>query len=442
NELDQKEYECTDLQDELLRIKQENAASSDMTPDSRASGADSQHARSDVVQKTYDSQLQILGWARDFWSSVVRSLADTSIKAIGMNPSIQDKDILLQARDLLQAINYINDEVNLALKRVDTERKSFDREAIEDSMHNSSRRANISDTLASILRDLNSSYVSGLRDNVCKGVTTMVFALSRGSKDGSLAHGRSANGDAANVSPTSNGSGSSRSTKGDPELTAEQKRLIRHHYGKKCEEKIAAVKSKFEEEISRTKDEYSRKLSQLKRRYDALVYESEYRRECLMIETNLANSLRFQRNVLRKLIGGYEGISLIIDSKFSLDRSGGGSSAEGDRYNSRPRRLWRRVLWAVRLKNSLFGLLAMVQRASELKRKGEMTIMQANEDYRPRDDRDYAQQQQWQQRQQQKPLLLQHAVQYNGIKSTPITPSRLRYRASDLRSSIGSSNEL
>ncbi|KAJ2236920.1 hypothetical protein IWW45_001377 [Coemansia sp. RSA 485] len=440
NELDQKKYECTDLRDELLRTKQENAASNDLALNTnKANGSDSQqHAmRVAVLQKTYDSQLQILNWARDFWSDTVRSFADTSINVINKHPNMQDKNVMLQARDLLQAINHIDEEVNLALKRVDTERKSFD-QAAKDSAHISSRRSNISDTLASILRDLNSSYVTNLRDSVYSGVATVISALSNGSRDNNhYAHGQGANGDATNVSPNSNGSGSSKSTKSDPELTAEQKRLIRQHYGKKCEEKIAAIKVKHEEEIRRTNDEFARKLTQLKTRYDALAYESEYRRECLMIETNLANSLRYQRNVLKQLIGGYEGVSMIIEDNFSGDWSHEDYSIESDRQYSRPRKLWRRVLWTVRLKNSLFGLLAMVDSASELKRKGEAAIRQANGEYRPRNDQEYALQQQWQQ--QQKPL--QHAVQYNGIKTAPITPSRLRYRTSDLRSSIGSSNE-
>ncbi|KAJ2856672.1 hypothetical protein J3B02_001473 [Coemansia erecta] len=452
NELDLKEYECADLHDEILRIKQEHVATNDIALGSKINGVGGQNARTAMIEKTYDSQLQILSWARDFWSGVVRTLADTSIKAIGMSPSIQDKDILLQARDLLQAISHIDDEVNLALKRVDTERKSFDHQAAADDhlARNASGNTNISDTLASILRDLNSSYVTDLRDSVCNGVATMVSVLSSSSssrsRGNSLVRNQGANGDAYNISPNSDGSGSSRSTKTDPELTAEQKRLIRQHYGKKCEEKISAVKAKHEEDIGRIKDECARKLAQLKKRYDALAYESEYRRECLMIETNLANSLRYQRNMLKQLIGGYKGISSIIESKFGSTWSRGDSSIEGDRDNSRPRRLWRRVLWAVRLKNRLFGLAAMVQSASELKRRGEYAIRQANEDYQLQGDYEYIQkqqqQQQWQQlqqRQQQKPL--QHVAQYNGIKTAPITPSRLRYRTSDLRSSIGSSNE-
>ncbi|KAJ2349726.1 hypothetical protein GGH91_000624, partial [Coemansia sp. RSA 2671] len=284
------------------------------------------------------------------------------------------------AKALEDAVAELESDVEAAVRKA---------QALHESVRTEPGKANRADFLGSlnlIAQDLGRHFAGSWRDNV----RCCIVALASGVSAGALQP-------PAGGSPLSSSSGGSA---GFPRISDEQKAMIRKHYAQR-EEKLAArllAEGRGREEAVRI--EFMREKS-------VLVSECRYLRAKIQIGADRQRSVEYQNTVFLQLFGGHDGLLRVID-RLPVRREQTGC-----------RLACRRVLFAVRLKNRLAESLARTREADAIK----------NRALKCRD-------QNGRQVGGKKALEVQQIV---GLRTAPITPSRLRNRSSELRSSSGSS---
>ncbi|KAJ2023679.1 hypothetical protein IWW57_004029, partial [Coemansia sp. S610] len=284
------------------------------------------------------------------------------------------------AKALEDAVAELESDVEAAVRKA---------QALHESVRTEPGKANRADFLGSlnlIAQDLGRHFAGSWRDNV----RCCIVALASGVSAGALQP-------PAGGSPLSSSSGGSA---GFPRISDEQKAMIRKHYAQR-EEKLAArllAEGRGREEAVRV--EFMREKS-------VLVSECRYLRAKIQIGADRQRSVEYQNTVFLQLFGGHDGLLRVID-RLPVRREQTGC-----------RLACRRVLFAVRLKNRLAESLARTREADAIK----------NRALKCRD-------QNGRQVGGKKALEVQQIV---GLRTAPITPSRLRNRSSELRSSSGSS---
>ncbi|KAJ1724899.1 hypothetical protein LPJ53_000897 [Coemansia erecta] len=353
-----------------------------------------------------NSQLKIHDWAREIWGDVVRVFVEDSIQLVSATPDGSDDEIRSLVANLSRDTDKLDNRIRHALEQTDMVHNES-RVDSDDSFEVLPAQRSISERLNGIVQELKGASTTRLCESIYSGIST-IASLVLTPRPGDYQHGLGG----------ADGAGLLRTLNGHRDLDQAQHVLA------------SQAISKDIQELERRVDDYKGRLAASKLRRDALDYENQYRKARLTIEYDRTKALTNQVDTLMNLIGGAKGLSDKIDERIEEKRLRRESEPFYDE-DSRPRRLWRRARWVVRMIRVLDHLAKERKDAYALKAKGMKLTQELNPQLnRQRDDH-------YQQRQPQYRLM----PQYNGMKTVPITPSRLRNCASDMISSNGSSPE-
>ncbi|KAJ2324906.1 hypothetical protein GGH92_010572, partial [Coemansia sp. RSA 2673] len=285
-------------------------------------------------------------------------------------------------------------------------------------------RANFVESLSQIAQELSRDFAGSWRDNVRSCIVAMASCVSAGTLN---LPGNGQVGDSPTTSTSSGGSATF------PRISDEQKAMIREHYGSREDKMKREFRAQLQAESAESKAREDAVRMEFMREKSVLVAESKYLRAKIQIEADRHKSVGYQNTVLMQLFGGHDGLMRLID-QLVVRRDPNQTVV-----HSRCRQMCRRVLFAVRLKNRLTEILTQKRNADAIKDRA----------LRSRDQRSSTKQQPMASSRGQPPASKrgyepQYAQHYQsqqvvGFRSTPITPSRLRNRSSELRSSSGSS---
>ncbi|KAJ2714011.1 hypothetical protein H4R19_001954 [Coemansia spiralis] len=355
------------------------------------SDAELDHASEDALCQAYEAQIEIAGWAARTWGAVVRAIAAPGAGAATAASA--------QGEALCRAADELDTGVDRATRRV-------------NELHAAGSRGDeLTEALGQVAKDLSRDFAGSWRDRVRASIVALATAASAPPTPPTTTSGPS--------------SPSSTETAGHPRLTREQKTEIRAHYNRR-EQKI---RRDFRELLNTTENESREQLAaahkktdELERTRQALVYEARYMRRRMNIEANRVHFAVYQKRCLLDLMGGQEGVFRRIDE---MDRP---------RPRDLARQRWRRVLLAVRMKNRLQEMVKHTKEASAIKTHALQLMGKKAPAPEPRAVVAAAPQ-------ERAPILgvRFQAHQGIGLRTVPITPSRLRNRSSDVASSPGSS---
>ncbi|KAJ2613309.1 hypothetical protein H4S08_002282 [Coemansia sp. RSA 1365] len=398
----------------------------------RKEAAESWRGREIELCQTHKSQIEILTWAVHTWGSILRAVATES--------GVSGADSLSKGKALRQAVEELDTEVDRAVEKTNDIQKKL---SSATSTNPASTRATLASSLNRIVQSINERFTSAWRDNVCQLVVSLTT--------GRVEQPPSANGKSTRGSPS--GSASSSNSSSFPRITDEQKALIREHYG----HREANIKQRMRDQLLAERNECKAReeaaIAEHKREKQALIAESRYLRGRMNIEANKLKFVYYQKKCLLQLLGGQVGVFRRIDE---MARQKADPKA---RARELVKARWRLVLLAVRMKNRLIEMAHMAGEINAIKTKAlsrmslrgrqqhqllptENPKLQNQSSYRgPPPQLDAAQENDDRTRANMFYNNLRFQPhQLIGLKSVPITPSRLRNRASDIDgSSTGSS---
>ncbi|KAJ2787943.1 hypothetical protein GGI15_000282 [Coemansia interrupta] len=358
-----------------------------------------------------NSQLKIYNWACQIWEDVVRTFVKDSIQLVNATPDGSGDEIRTLVTSLSQDTNELDYIIKHALEKTKRVR-SVSRPDSDDSFEALPAQRSVSGRLDGIFQELKGASTTRLCESICSGISR-IASMILAARPGDYQYGLDGR----------DGTGLLRSVNGHHELDPAQQALIRQDYTNEIQE------------LKRSVDDYKQRLAIARRKNDALDYESQYRKERLTIEHNRTRALTSQVGTLMNFIGGPKGLSDLIDKRVEQKRLSRASEPFYEEDN-RPRRLWRRALWVVRMIRVLQSLEKERKDAYALKEKGVKLTRELNPQLNGHPGDHYHQRQP-----QQRQLQYQRVPQYSGMRAVPITPSRLRNCASDMISSNGSSPE-
>ncbi|KAJ1851182.1 hypothetical protein LPJ73_003119, partial [Coemansia sp. RSA 2703] len=369
----------------------------------------------ETVLRNSDSQLEIHNWAREIWGDMVRTFVKDTMQLVRATPGGSSDEIRSLVTKLNQDTDKLDYKIENALEQADMARNES-RVDSDDSFEVSPAQTSVSQRLDGIIRDLKSTSTTRLCESISSGITRF-FSVLLTPRSGDYQYGLD----------SANSAGLLKLLDGGHELDSTQQAPFRQ------------VPSKDIQELERRVGDYKHRLTVSKLRSDALDYENRYRRARLTIEYNRTRALSCQVGTLINLVGGYEELTKLIDYRVEQKRLSIEYQSLEDE-DSRPRKLWRRARWVIRMIRNLRSLAEQREEAVALKVKGVQLTQELKKlqlKGRPNDQYQQQHQQQPQQRQPQ----YQPVPYYNGVKTAPITPSRLRNCTSDMVSSNGSSPE-
>ncbi|KAJ2669507.1 hypothetical protein IWW42_004550 [Coemansia sp. RSA 1085] len=390
-----------------------------------------------ALRQGYATQLKVFSWASRMWSSVVRAIATHYMRDAPKNDA---SEAAQHCQTLSRAMDDLETHVEDAAQKADA--------ALQDALQGKHSRSEMVEILAQIFKELELEFTGSWRDSVQNCIVSLASRAA-----GSF------NGLANKLSPPSSAATSSVSASStDPPLSAKKKQQIRERYEKR-EQKIV---QKFAAEVRQYRDKCERiegELLDANERCKSLVSESHYLRLRMSSETDRVNFIYFQKSLFLRLIGGSQGMLQLVDAKPEVD------SRPEFMYRERIRRRWRLVLLAVHMKNRMHEMVLKSKKANSIKEKALVRMRSKNSKSqsvaskfkaKPAASKQYPDPPMQTQQQQFMPALEpehgrqmpRNGVFYNyrfqpqqfiGLKSTPLTPSRLRNRVSDIASSNGSS---
>ncbi|KAJ2480842.1 hypothetical protein IWW56_002152 [Coemansia sp. RSA 2131] len=364
------------------------------------------NAREFALRQTYESQIKVFRWAARMWSSVVRTIASHYMRD---QPKSGTTRAAGRCDSLCRSIDELEAQVDAAAKQA---------AALQDGLDGTRSRNEFVEMLALIVKGLELEFTSAWRDKVRSCIITL--ASSTG---------------VTTSSPS--GSSSSSASTGEPRLTATQKQLIREKYAKR----ESKIRDKFTESLRLQREAGERRVAEAESRFAPLVSECRYLRMRMAGAAERVRFVEYQKRVLMQVVGGQDGVFRLVDAMPESE-----SNAQLLR-RERVRRRWRLVLLAVHMKNQLVDMVAHTQRASGIKMK-ELVRMNSKNGQKTQPNVQRAVDVPPVASTGENGKLLGRGVFYNyrfqphqfiGLKSTPITPSRLRNRTSDIASSNGSS---
>ncbi|KAJ2146866.1 hypothetical protein IW136_000384 [Coemansia sp. RSA 678] len=363
------------------------------------------NAREFALRQTYESQIKVFRWAARMWSSVVRTIASHYMRDQPKSGTSRAS----RCDSLCRSIDELEAQVDAAAKQA---------AALQDGLDGTRSRNEFVEMLALIVKGLELKFTSAWRDKVRTCIITL--ASSTG----------------VTTSSPSNSSSSSAST-GEPRLTATQKQLIREKYAKR----ESKIRDKFTESLRLQREAGERRVAEAESRLAPLVSECRYLRMRMAGAAERVRFVEYQKRVLMQVVGGQDGVFRLVDAMPESE-----SNAQLLR-RERVRRRWRLVLLAVHMKNQLVDMVAHTQRASGIKMK-ELVRMNSKNGQKSQPNIQRAVEVPPVVSTGENGKMLGRGVfnnyrfqphQFIGLKSTPITPSRLRNRTSDIASSNGSS---
>ncbi|KAJ2459913.1 hypothetical protein GGF42_001170 [Coemansia sp. RSA 2424] len=386
-----------------------------------------------MLRQACGSQLDMYRWALKVWADIARGLVASSTRDNSANNSGAKAE---KTKTLQNAVGELESEVEAAV------RKAHElHERLQSTPSGSkTNRANFVESLSQIAQDLSRDFAGSWRDNVRSCIVAIVSCVSAGTLQYTATPGPE--GSSPTTSTTSSGSGSATF----PRVSDEQKSMIREHIARREEKLKRDLQAKLRAEAAESKAREDAARVEFMQEKSLHVAECKYLRAKIQIEADRLKSIGYQNTVLMQLLGGHEGMVRHIDQLVGRRDSRAGEAA----VHSRCRHMCRRVLFAVRLKNRLTEILAKKRQADAIKDRAlksrgmrpsgkQQTSAAASLQQQPpaANKRSHEAQPQYAQHQHHH----QHyqPQQLIGLRSTPITPSRLRNRSSELRSSSSSS---
>ncbi|PIA17412.1 hypothetical protein COEREDRAFT_86045 [Coemansia reversa NRRL 1564] len=385
--------------------------------------------------QTHKAQIEILTCAVQTWGSILR--------AVATEPGVSDPDSLpvtSKGRALRQAVDELDTEVDRAVEKTNDIQKKLSSATSTDSAPS---RATLASSLNRIVQSINEHFTASW----CGNVRQLIVALTTDRVE----QPPSANGKSSRGSPSNSASSSNSSS--FPRITDEQKALIREHYG----HREANIKQRMRDQLLAERNECKAReeaaIAKHKREKQALIAESCYLRGRMNIEANKLKFVYYQKKCLLQLLGGQVGVFCKIDE---MARQ---KADPKTRARELVKARWRLVLLAVRMKNRLVEMAHMASEVNAIKTKAlsrmslrggqqhqllptENPKLQNQSSYRsPTPPLDTAQEND----DRTRAIKFYNNLRFQphqliGLKSVPITPSRLRNHASDIGgSSTGSS---
>ncbi|KAJ2484333.1 hypothetical protein EV174_002525, partial [Coemansia sp. RSA 2320] len=409
-----------------------------------------------LLRQTFGSQLEIYRWALKVWGDIVRSIAaqsNTPHRAALSDSADSAAVVGSKRKALQQAVAELESEVEAAVHRAHSLHETLlhpprrhptppSGSKEDEERPSKTNRAYFVESLSQIAQDLGRDFAGSWRDNVRGCIVAVSSCLSSASAT-LLGQHQPSSSPVLVDSPTSTNSSANSPT--FPRISDEQKAMIREHYAKREDKLKRELRAQIQAECAQSKAREDAAKSVFKQERRTLVAECKYLRGRIQIEVDRLASVDYQKNVFLQLLGGQEGVLRRIGVLVYGSQSHSYSVSADDGY-CRTRRLWRRVLLAVRLKNRLTEILDKRRAVDAIKSNAIRSLDSSRNPRAPMprgppppptapstNKRLYECQPQYVHHHHYQPQ------QFIGLRSTPITPSRLRNRSSELRSSTGSS---
>ncbi|KAJ1993500.1 hypothetical protein GGI25_002754 [Coemansia spiralis] len=418
-----------------------------------------------VLRQTYEAQLKVYSWANKLWSDTIHAFVAQAVRdaestapaiAVSDNSNTEQQPIVsattfkASGEALLHATENLDTEVGKALRRAASLQEALHCVGAADNGQNTTKRANFVEALNKIIQGLNRDFAGPWRDNIRNCMATIAIGAASVAKRIHIVSGGLVIGD----SPTALSSGSSSS--GFPRITDEQKAMIREHYRKREAEIKRTYLGKLQIEREDGKAREDKIKADFQKEKYLLIAESKYLRGRVQIEADRVMFMKHQKKALLKMVGGQDALlrrvdMLVHQRQIKMQSSGG----MGEERREHIRNLWKRVLLAVRFTNVMYEIRNRTIAVNEIKTNAMKLMSPRQLDSATNK---YQQQQQQQYEQRDLPPPKSSGYEYNGsvasnyakyqynkqqnyagLKAAPSTPSKLRNRSSDLRSSTGSS---
>ncbi|KAJ2743965.1 hypothetical protein GGI20_003346 [Coemansia sp. BCRC 34301] len=375
-----------------------------------------------LLRQACGSQLDMYRWALKVWADVARGIVAQSTRDSANDSSGAKAE---KTRTLQNAVGELESQVEAAVGKTHA---LHERQQSTPS-GGKTNRANFVESLSQIAQDLTRHFAGSWRDNVRSCIVAIASSVSAGTLQYTTTAGHVGLSPTTSTTTSSSGSGSPTF----PRVSEEQKSMIREHIARREEKLKRDLHAKLRAEAAESRAREDAARAEFVQEKSLHVAECKYLRAKIQIEADRLKSVGYQNNVLMQLLGGHEGMMRHIDQLVGRRDPRSGSSGAMPVGHSRCRQMCRRVLFAVRLKNRLAEILAKTRQADAIKdralrSRGMRPAVKHQSSSAPPP---LSQQHQYAQHYQPQQLV--------GLRSTPITPSRLRNRSSELRSSSGSS---
>ncbi|KAJ1947512.1 hypothetical protein EC988_005412 [Linderina pennispora] len=396
--------------------------------------AESWHNKEFIVRQALETQIKAVRWENSVWKDLIRGMMARSMSNMPPPPLHQHNSTPLQGpngnsiegnmRLVTEAFDDVDHEVERAIERTMLLQDSMLAGPAVNGRGDTSRyHADFLDALNKVLRGLEISISRKWRENVCGCVESVVTASYRALASASGMTGGSVSGGSMRQRrgghSASSSSGGSSST-GNPLITAEQKALIREKNARMMDELKRKYQQLLEEERAMSQRDVERLKEAAKDDKRMLTNECRYLRGRIQCMASNFTLVLYQKEVLVQLIGGHAGMFERIDELLLANRGSMSPGMGGGEPRKQAARRWRRVMLVLRFRNRLQSLLSDRRRVDEIKtnalRANAATCAEPAGPSQPQ----YV------------------GYQVNGHRTTPITPSKLRNRGSDLHSSMDS----
>ncbi|KAJ2908580.1 hypothetical protein GGI21_002742 [Coemansia aciculifera] len=383
-----------------------------------------------LLRQACGSQLDMYRWALKVWADIARGIVANRADSENGNGNGNGE----KKKALHNAVAELESHVEAAVRETNALHERQQASAAQPSSGGKTNRANFVESLSQIAQDLSRDFAGSWRDNVRSCIVAIASCVS----SGTLRY-TTTSAEASPISATSSSSSSSAAVAAAaavasfPRVSEEQKAMIREHIARREDKLKRDLKAKLQAEAAESRAREDAARSEFAQEKSLHVAECKYLRAKIQIEADRLKSVGYQNTVLMQLLGGHEGMMRHIDQLVCRKKE-----FVSGVQQSRCRVMCRRVLFAVRLKNRLAEILEKKQQADAIKDRALRSrglrppplASVGNKQQASSKKRSYEPQPQYNQHQQN---------QFIGLRSTPITPSRLRNRSSELRSSSGSS---
>ncbi|KAJ1950563.1 hypothetical protein FBU59_000617, partial [Linderina macrospora] len=253
---------------ERERLRQEWTAAA------RQEEAESWHNKEFIVRQTLETQIKAVRWENSVWKDLIRSMMTRPIRNLpSQHPSSTSglagsggTSVEESNRLVTEAFDDVDHEVERAIERTMILQDNMLAGPVATGHGDVSRsHASFINALNKVLRGLEISISRKWRENVCNCVESVVTASYQALVAVSGVSGESGSGSSSKRShrgrhsASSSGSGSSNST-GNPQITDEQKALIREHHARKMED----LKHQFQQKIDDDRAVFQNEVEHLK----------------------------------------------------------------------------------------------------------------------------------------------------------------------------------
>ncbi|KAJ1892599.1 hypothetical protein LPJ66_006252, partial [Kickxella alabastrina] len=257
-------YSCEAVPDQRLSVggSQDSRADADLqllrqkwVSEAQRNAAEEWCSMESALRESYDSQMEILEWARDLWIDTVISIMDLAEKHINGQSAGCSEDFRSATEGLRIAVDELDVEVRYAMEQVESVQNGLGASINGGSngpVGGRFNRAKVRDDLNNIKRGLNGHFNDTWRTNLRKCIIVMTSILHVGTNNSS--RGRSDYGRENNDnSPPSTAATSSNSSENHP-LSHAQKERLRQHMDERADRDRRKHEKERNELIKREKE--------------------------------------------------------------------------------------------------------------------------------------------------------------------------------------------